>query len=223
MRNLFQPVLLLLLGVLLVGCSAAYAQSLHQSADLTLFTLSDSPRSAFELPYAYDMLLDADLLAITKLSQPASPPEIRLTIQLSETEARSATFSREDDSDGRYLWIGHLDGVPFRNSLLLIEGRNISGYIATETESYLIRPITNQTHALVKPKTQLAKHDQVIATTPPPLPLPVTSLSLPPTNAPIEMAKQPTFSTPPFDDGSVIDILFVYTTNAKNGIGSAAA
>jgi len=105
-----------------------------------------------------------------------------------------------------YSWIGHLEGVQYSQVILVVRGGQMAGNIALPGENYQVRFAGNGVHA----------NYEIDQTTFPSEAEP-TAVEL------SEEAIAAAESNPMADDGSVIDIMVVYTADARAGAGGTTA
>ncbi len=139
------------------------------------------------------------------------PPGIRtkkakaLTLNLFEDVIFTVIFDRiEQKRSGSISWIGRLKGVAYSQVILVVEGNMMAGNITMPGAIYQVRYAGNGVHAIYE-------IDQS-AFPPEAEPTPIE-------NSKERMALDATMN----DDGSIIDILVVYTAAARSTAGSLTA
>lgn len=142
------------------------------------------------------------------------PPAPRLLLNLTETRAWTAVLQRvESNPSGSYTWIGVLDGAPNSSIFLVVRGEIVVGKVAMPGAIYTVNYVGAGVHtvAQINPQKLDSGHptDAVLP------PFDYTRLT------PYEQAR----SQAPLasDDGSLIDLMVVYTPAARAAAGGTAA
>ncbi|MCA9981424.1 MAG: hypothetical protein KDD89_11335, partial [Anaerolineales bacterium] len=135
----------------------------------------------------------------------------RLTVTFFEGEEFTLIHRRTDRHDKGFVWVGYLEGLPEQSdvSFSVYDGVLVGSFNAL-SRSYKIRPVNEQT-----PSQAAIEHLNYGAF--PPAAEPILPPDLP------ESLPQPDPNSPNSDDGSVIDIMVVYTPKARNSMGGTAA
>ena len=129
-----------------------------------------------------------------------------ILLNLFNTVSVMATRERiERRSESRYTWFGRISGKEYSSVVLTIENGSMAGNITFDGKVYQVRPMGNGIHA-VREIDQSA-----FPTEAPPIP--------------IENQKIPIKTVPEsqFDDGSIIDVMVVYTDDVANASGNIGA
>ncbi|HLG29165.1 MAG TPA: M12 family metallo-peptidase [Candidatus Brocadiales bacterium] len=107
----------------------------------------------------------------------------------------------ETRSTDRYTWYGHIEGIEHSQIIIVVEDGNTSGDIVIPEGLYQIRSVGGGVHAIYE----------------------IDQSAFPPCADPIPIEIEDTPFEPrtvPRDDGSIIDILVVYTQAAANAYGN---
>jgi hypothetical protein len=132
-----------------------------------------------------------------------------LTLNLFENVTLTALYDHlEVNPSGSFSWIGHLKGIEYSRVILVVHGEMVMGNVSTPEALYQVRYAGGGVHAI---------HEIDQAAFPPELPpVPVEA----PQSDPVEL---PLLNAPLADDGSTIDLLVVYTDDARTAEGGSAA
>ncbi len=135
----------------------------------------------------------------------ASTPEVNDVVQLNLFDDASYTAilgEIQPASNGGYLWIGHLEDIPFSQVIFAVNAGQTAGSIAEPDGFYGIRYVSGDVHAVLQIDQSAFPDDT---------PIPVT---YPEDPAPIQVAA---------DNGSQLDVLAVYTGAARQAAGGITA
>ena len=145
-----------------------------------------------------------------RLALPAAPgtatPAI-LQLNLFEDVALTAIQSRiEQNASGSYTWFGHVAGVALSDVILVINGPRITGHIALPTATYNITPVKGTLHRIVEINSGAILSGEDDSRIPEPAPNDNRTILAPEAS----------------DDGSVIDVMVLYTDDAvaTNGVAT---
>jgi predicted 3-demethylubiquinone-9 3-methyltransferase (glyoxalase superfamily) len=132
-----------------------------------------------------------------------------LTLNLFEDVTLTALCDHvEANPSGSFSWIGHLQGVEYGQVILVVRGEMVMGDVSMPGAFYQVRYAGGGVHAI---------HEIDQTAFPPELP-PI------PVEAPqSDLAELPLLNAPLADDGSTIDLLVVYTDDARSAEGGSAA
>ncbi len=131
----------------------------------------------------------------------------QLVLNFFEDASFTAILDRKQaGASGGYTWTGHLEGIPLGNFALAIGGGQMAGNVSTPEGAYAIRYAGNGVHALQQiDQTKLPAEAEPI-----PVDLPEEAIAA--------AADQP---MP--DDGSVIEVMVVWTPAARSAAGGTTA
>jgi hypothetical protein len=141
----------------------------------------------------FEMLASADGLR----------PSERLLLNLFDDAVYMAVLDHtEANWSGSYSWIGHLEGIPHSQAILVVEDGLLVGNVRLPGRLFAVRRVDGPIHAVYE----------------------VDPSRLPPEAEPVTMtgAKEHLAGpaqSPMADDGSLIDVLVLYTADARNGAG----
>ncbi len=150
---------------------------------------------------------DFSLLA-TEVTSADAQPNPTLTLNLFDNATFTAVRDRlEALEGGGYAWSGHLEGIELSQVTLVVLDGVVSGSITLPGANYQIRPDANGFQIIQEIND---------AALPPDLhkPMPTADTATADTLAPAAVQA---------DDGSVIDVLILYTDAARSAAGSATA
>jgi hypothetical protein len=147
--------------------------------------------------------VDFDLLRGDSLSEGASSIVLNLFDDISFQTIKDR-FERRSSTG--YTWIGRIAGTSISQVILTVEDDVLAGNILADGEPYQVRAVHEGTHAIRRiDQSQFPEE-------------------APPIPAPIPSDKAETFSPlPQADDGTLIDVLVVYTAAAANASSSINA
>lgn len=120
-----------------------------------------------------------------------------------------AELDRVERSARGVVWIGHLRGIELSQVVMVVSGEIVSGNITLPAGRYHVRFMGNGVHEVQKIDSSLFPEDESH--------VPVPNLlgeSLPPPELPAGTQA---------DDGSLIDVMVVYTATARAAAGGTAA
>jgi hypothetical protein len=141
-------------------------------------------------------------------SEPSGVASV-LVLNLFEDVTFTALYDRlEINPSGSFSWIGHLEGVDRSQVILVVNGEMVMGDISMPGAFYQVRYAGDGVHVI---------HEIDQTAFPPELPpIPVAA----PQSGPAEL---PLLDVPMADDGSIIDLLVVYTDDARVAAGGSDA
>ncbi len=132
-------------------------------------------------------------------------PGITLTLNLFENESYAATIDRvESHVSGGYSLIGTLIGFPHSQVMIAVHGDHVMGTVVTEGFLCQVRPMEEGIHG-------------IFDLDPSAFPPGADPIEIPSAQGPVPMHDNLA------DDGSLLDVLVVYTSAALQGAGSTAA
>ncbi|MEE8392258.1 MAG: M12 family metallo-peptidase, partial [Anaerolineae bacterium] len=136
-----------------------------------------------------------------------SPVADVLELNLFDDTAFTAVLDHaESNPSGSLSWMGHLEGVEHGSAVLVVKDRVMVGSIKMPGAFYQIRYVGDGVHAI---------HEMNPGAFPPEMePVSVAASE----DAPVEA-----FTAPTADDGSTIDVLVVYTDDARAAVGGTTA
>ncbi len=197
------------LRALIVGVVvAASVPSARAQVDAGLFVEVDRPSAGASAQDAAVIRqrwvrVDYDQMRGT-LTAGAAAPGLSLTLNLFADTRLIATRDRVEVTATGYVWIGHVPAVEFSSVSLAVTNGVMAGSIVTPEAAYAIRYVADDVQSI----QQLNQ-----AAFPPELP-PV----------PVDLgAARDANPGPLADDGSVIDVLVVYTPAARTAVGGTSA
>jgi len=125
-------------------------------------------------------------------------------------------------SGSRYTWFGHVDGIKDSQVILVNEGGHLAGSVLVSEKHYQIRPTGGGDHAIYEvDESAYPPHAD---------PIPVETEDTPSVTSPqASLSTNPTANITPFptaaccDNGTVIDVMVVYTTAAAAASGNIAS
>ncbi len=173
-----------------------------ENEDSGLFTAVTRPSSS-QLPN--DPIARSRFVTINENARSALPTNPDYAVQqikhlnLFEDVILTAELDRiEVNRSGSYSWIGHVAGAEFSDVILVINGPYLTGHITTSTGTYNITPVTGNIHRIAEINSSaiLTGEDDSV------------KVEIPEEDNPITLAPQAS------DDGSVIDVMIVYTDDA---------
>lgn len=128
----------------------------------------------------------------------------------SYTAYNTSLTARPTGDDG-YVWVGTIPDVPYSDVILVVGDAVFSGQIISPEGNYVINSVS----------ADLVAIHEIGASSPPGM---ITDDALIPDKAPLSAhVTSPSFDQANADDGSVIDIMIVYTQNARQRAGSTKA
>jgi hypothetical protein len=132
-----------------------------------------------------------------------------LTLNLFKDAVFTALYDRlELNPSGSFSWIGHLAGIDHSQVVLVVNEGMVMGNVSMPGAFYQVRHTGSGVHAI---------HEIDQAAFPPELPpIPVAASQDDP-------AELPLLNVPMADDGSTVDLLVVYTDDAREAQGGSAA
>ncbi|MDJ0754635.1 MAG: M12 family metallo-peptidase [Ardenticatenaceae bacterium] len=142
------------------------------------------------------------------------PPAERIVLNLFDSESWLAVKKRvESNASGSYTWIGHIPGIEGSSVILVIRDDVITGKVALNHAVYTIDTTGNGIHAVAQIDPRILDDETQVDTIVPELvenadPFPSEDVSA------VLVAS---------DDGSVIDVLVVYTDDARVAASGTAA
>jgi hypothetical protein len=200
LKALGTPLLLLSLLVLVPGGSAAQPGT-------GVFTAAET--EAQRLSASDPAVIRSRAVAVNfdRLNGLAQTLAALLTLNLFPDTVFNAACDRvEHNRSGTISWVGHLEGIAHSPVYLVIGDELLIGNVTTPDAHYQVRYLGSGLHVV-------SQIDQS-ATPPDAEPIPVR---LPPADAP---QRTPSSAG---DDGSIVDILVVYTSSAREAAGGTAA
>lgn len=153
--------------------------------------------------------INFELLANNTQRGAASGVTDSLQLNLFEDVHFTARLDRvESNPSGSYTWLGHLEGLEYSQVIFVVKDGIMMGKVATQTANYEVRYAGEALHEVVqinqaafpqlKDDTIVFEDDE---------------------ESTVSRSSAPSRT----DDGSVIDVLVVYTAAAKAGAGNTAA
>ena len=143
-----------------------------------------------------------------------------LVLNLFDDTVFRALVEQRAETDTGYVLTGRLDGVPFGTVALAVDGPVVAGTVRTPTATWRIRSVGAGLHVI---------REVDLTTLPPDAQFPIPSLrgetrESEEARAGVVIAPSDPIPIPPpnQDDGSVIDVLVVYTPAARRGEGGTA-
>lgn len=133
-------------------------------------------------------------------------PAERLQLSLFPDTIFTAVFDRlEKNRSGSQSWIGHLDGVTMSNVTLVHQNGMMAGNISLPGASYQIRYLKDGIHSIRQiDHSRFPESDDAV--------IPPKSNATP---SPDTSAMK--------DDGSIVDVMVVYTPSARSAVGGTSA
>ncbi len=148
--------------------------------------------------------INFDLLAAADAPQDQSEVGDVVVLNLFDDVAFTALLDRlELNRSGSYSWIGHLEGVAHSQAILVVKDRIVAGNVTLPGALYQVRYAGGGVHALYQ-------IDQA-----------AFPAEAEPIAVDIEAPEEPDVT--PTDDGSSIDVMVVYTADARSAEGGTTA
>jgi len=196
--------LVLIFALLFTGLNV-FAASTNDPVSMQLFPDSDRPGS---LDTASDpTIVRARYVDVNFEMLKATEVGDALLFDLFEDVVFTAVLDRLEATDfGGYSWIGHLKGVEYSQVVLVVAGGQMAGNITLPGEFYQIRYAGDGVHAIYGIDQSTFPHEAE------PVPVELSGEAI---------AKAE--SKPMADDGSIIDVMVVYTAEARAAAGGTTA
>lgn len=141
-----------------------------------------------------------------------------LRLNLFSEVTLNARLDRVEDAwPNGYIWVGHLEGVPFSQVSLVVQDGIMAGTVANFDETYAVRYAGNGVHSIIQVDPGGFPPES------PPLIPPILSSA---TKSPMAVSKiyLPVLSKPSsIPSGPTINVLVVYTLAAQTAAGGATA
>ena len=167
--------------------------------------------------------LDGLAAAQTNAAGGGAAPPAPLTLNLFDDTVFSASVTgTAPTSSGGYSLTGRLDGVEFGSLVLVVNGDVVAGTVQAPPDTYTIRSAGDGVHVIRKVDLSTLPPEAEPVTIPGPAtgePAPAVPGTADPPGAPAPLADPPQARS---DDGSVVDVLVVYTPAAKWYAGGTA-
>lgn len=198
---------LLLLGMLLLLSGKVYAQT-------TTTDLFSSPQVAAEEIPNDTSIITRSRLANINLGLLTTPPDkynTLINMNFFSDRVLPAVHDRTEKTPNGIAWIGHLQGIPLSQVIIVVNGEVASGNIYSPDSRFHIRFVSKGTYSIQEVDTTQFPEEEPISHPYPGFP------------------KQTSIQTTgkgadtPTDDGSTIDVMVAYTTAAKNAVGGTTA
>ena len=143
--------------------------------------------------------------------QPATP---QIYLNLFDNSVWQANQHRvESNPSGSYTWIGDINELPYSSVVFVVRDGLVTGKIDTPEATYMVYPLQNGIHSLTQVDAQMIDPE-------------ILGDSIQP---PAGWMERNPFHADSFDlltvsdDGSVLDVMVVYTPAARIGAGGTAA
>ncbi len=112
----------------------------------------------------------------------------------------------QKNPSGSYTWSGHIEGIQFSQVTLIVHDGKLTGSVSLRNHIYQIRPLGGSDHLVVEKDPAGFPQESVVNP-------PQETNSKPPVAG--DVSSQP-------DDGSIIDVMVVYTEDARVGAGGTS-
>jgi Metallo-peptidase family M12 len=147
--------------------------------------------------------VNLDLLSSQVEGVPGRPVEVRnIRLNLFDDTSFTAVPDRiEATGTDSFAWTGHLEGIELSGVTLVVRDGVLAGNITIPGTSYELRYVESGVYSV----------NQIDPT------------AFPPEAPPIPVDIAPTFAPIAGDDGSIVDVMVVYTTTARQAAGGTGA
>jgi hypothetical protein len=226
--------LLMLLGLPIPGLAPALTPA-HAADGVppTLFKASPSSivkslSSAKDVQVVRSRAVELDrslLMEEVELPAGARVQKKGLSLNLFDDVSFIAEVDRIEATPHGMLWIGTLRGVEQSQVVIVVRGEIVAGNISLPDGRYHIRYIGNALHEIQKIDPSLFPEEAPPVSVPIPVPIPATTpapdFSEPKNAFAATSTNLPTDSQA--DDGSIIDVMVVYSATTRSAAGGSAA